>query len=242
MVTVAPSRASRRRSAGIAVISLDLASVATWPSTRPLAVAQALTRCSASLPVRRSCDRRRVLASTATTCSPGAPTTARTQRRKQRRISSGSSRPNTRPNVAWDGIPPGSARNVLSHACCSRPKVSTATQSSAPQSTAQSAMVTISTSGCTFDRSTRGSVSVAKCSLMLVDGSSTTAGPPRPVLTGREAPLSPCDETRCDSPASTPRRLLVAVHGVIDGLIEELPNDADELQLLVEVEGGIRKP
>src|SRR5262249_10119526 len=38
---------------GVAVISLDLASTATCPRVRPLAVAQALTRCSAPRPVAR---------------------------------------------------------------------------------------------------------------------------------------------------------------------------------------------
>src|SRR3954463_3838660 len=55
MVTIAPSSASRRKSTGMAVISFDLAFVATCPSTTPLVVAQALTRGRAALPARRSC-------------------------------------------------------------------------------------------------------------------------------------------------------------------------------------------
>ena len=50
----------------MAVISLDLASVATWPSAIPSSLAQALTMCRAPRPLAASCDPRQVLPSMAT--------------------------------------------------------------------------------------------------------------------------------------------------------------------------------
>lgn len=51
-----------------------------------------------------------------------------------------------RPKVSWDGMPPGSARNVRSHVAFARPNVSTATHPSAPQITAHNATVMMSSS------------------------------------------------------------------------------------------------
>ena len=50
----------------MAVISFDLASVATCPSAIPSSVAQALTMCRAPRSFARSCDPRQVLPSMAT--------------------------------------------------------------------------------------------------------------------------------------------------------------------------------
>src|SRR5205823_4968645 len=84
-----------------------LGAVASCPSTSPLAVAQALTRCSASRPRRRSAERRSVLPSTAITWPAASPSTAWTQAMKHCWNSAGSSRANTRPKVSCDGMPPG---------------------------------------------------------------------------------------------------------------------------------------
>jgi hypothetical protein len=48
--TKAPSRSMRSTSAGMAVISLDFSSVASWPSTRRSVVANADTKCRAFCP------------------------------------------------------------------------------------------------------------------------------------------------------------------------------------------------
>ena len=119
MVTMQPSSASSRSRRGMAVISLDFASVATCPSTSPLAVAQALTRCSGRL--ARPRDR----ASGAASCRrwppprprPAAPTTRlHPGQEAAPGTAAGSSRANTRPKVSCDGMPFGSARNVRSQA------------------------------------------------------------------------------------------------------------------------------
>jgi hypothetical protein len=62
-----PFRSNTGNSSGIAVISLDFASGATWPKTNALALAQALTPCSAALPRSLSCERRSVFPSIAIT-------------------------------------------------------------------------------------------------------------------------------------------------------------------------------
>ena len=111
IVTVQPRTSSRARSAGIAVISFDLSSTATCPSTSPLASAQALTRCSAALPFARSCERRSVFPSMATTCPTVCGATARTQATNAAPNAAGSSAAKTRPKVSWLGMPPGKARN-----------------------------------------------------------------------------------------------------------------------------------
>ena len=67
IVTIAPEIESIFSSSGIAVISLDFSSTATWPSSRWLAVAQAWTMCKADFPLARSKERRRVLPSMAMT-------------------------------------------------------------------------------------------------------------------------------------------------------------------------------
>ncbi len=72
-VTIVPWSDSRRSRAGTAVISFDLASVATCASTSRCSHPQALTMCSADLPLARSNERRRTLPSMATTPGAAAP-------------------------------------------------------------------------------------------------------------------------------------------------------------------------
>jgi len=144
MVTMQPCKCSTSSKRGIAVISLGFASVATCPSTSRLAVANALTRCSAAKPLLRLWERRKGLPSTAMT-SPGISSAIdATQARKQASKASGSSIPNTRPKVSCEGMPWGSFRNFSNQVCFARPKAAIATQPSAPQSTAAMAMTIIS--------------------------------------------------------------------------------------------------
>ena len=86
IVATAPSRlrpaASFSSSAGMAVVSLDLSSTASLPSTRRLLVAKAETRCRAARPLDRSWLRRTVLPSMAI-ASSGSGHEARTQSMKQ---------------------------------------------------------------------------------------------------------------------------------------------------------------
>lgn len=166
MVTVAPARASSRSSTGIAVIAFDLSSTATCPRTSPLAPAQALTRCSAACPSARSWERRRVLPSIATT---GA--TARVQAMKQWPNAAGSRRAKSRPKVSWLGMPWGRPWKVRGHASLVRPNAAIAAHPSPPQITVHSAMVMMSSSRCSFVRSTRGSGRVATCVATLIGGS-----------------------------------------------------------------------
>src|SRR5579883_306089 len=58
MVTTAPLRSNSSSSSGMAVISLDLASVATWANVRRFATAQALTTCTAERPTVRRAELR----------------------------------------------------------------------------------------------------------------------------------------------------------------------------------------
>ena len=82
VVTRQPRSSSNSKSLGIAVISLDLASVASWPSTRRLALAQALTLCKGPRPRLRSREPRAVLPSTATTSPSVTCATVRVQLQK----------------------------------------------------------------------------------------------------------------------------------------------------------------
>lgn len=67
MVTNAPVSSSGWSSSGIATISFDLSTTASWPSTRLWRVAQAETRWSGSRPLARAWLRREVLPSMAMT-------------------------------------------------------------------------------------------------------------------------------------------------------------------------------
>ena len=90
--------------------------------------------------------RRMLLPSTAISRPPEAPATADVQATKHRSKASGSRRAKTRPNVSWEGMPPGRSRNVLNHASFERPNTSTSAHPSAPQITAHSATTRMSCS------------------------------------------------------------------------------------------------
>ncbi len=96
MVSMQPDTSSCWSNSGIAVISLDLASVRVWPSTREFSEAQALTMWMASLPALRSRERRRVLPSTAITCPWVSRWTLLPHSMKQYRKLSGSMRAKSR--------------------------------------------------------------------------------------------------------------------------------------------------
>ncbi len=162
----------------MATISFALSSTATCPSTSPLASAQALTRCTAARPLARSCVRRSVFPSMATTCPAVGGATARTQAMNAAPKASGSSAAKTRPKVSWLGMPCGKARKVRSQGSRARPKVAMAVQPSPPQRTAHSPIVRIASSRCPFVRSTRGSGSAPQCALILV-GAAGIAGTAR---------------------------------------------------------------
>src|SRR5512144_2491087 len=66
IVASAPARSSNSSSRGMAVISFDLSSTATWPRVTWLAPAQALTRCSGASPRPRRPRRRAFLPSIGT--------------------------------------------------------------------------------------------------------------------------------------------------------------------------------
>src|SRR5262245_43954440 len=124
------------------------------------------------------------------------------QRRKQDWKWCGSIRARTRPMVSWEGMPLGSARNVLSQSYLSLPYCSISTGPSAPQISAQIVSVTISIKRCSFVRSTRGSSSASKCSMMVDVGISNTVSIV-PFLTN-PVPFhhftSLPTESRCDDP------------------------------------------
>jgi hypothetical protein len=89
------------------------------------------------------------------------PARAAVQDRKQRSKASGSRRAKTRAKVSWQGVASGRSRKVPNQSALARPKAATPTQSSAPQITAQIAMVTRAVSGYRLPWSLRGS---GKCS------------------------------------------------------------------------------
>ena len=104
----------------MAVISLDLASVATWPSAIPSSLAQALTMCRAPRPFAASCDRRQVLPSMATR-RPGSSASvgiaSLIQAWKQRWNASGFSAMSRRRMQSREGMPLGKARCWASQEC-----------------------------------------------------------------------------------------------------------------------------
>jgi hypothetical protein len=91
------------------VISLDLASVAICASTRRCSHPQALTMCSADLPLARSNERRSTLPSMATTPWTVSANFAM-NRWNTARNCSGSCRRNRRLKVSWLGKPFSSLR------------------------------------------------------------------------------------------------------------------------------------
>src|SRR5262249_7762657 len=120
-VTEAPWSSSSSGSAGMAVISLELAPTATWPSDRRWAVAQALTECSG--PSFADPEPRNVLPSMATCRMRRAAATACTDSRKYAWNACGRRRSKTRSKVSCDGTPWGKGRKRRSQSLRLRPKV-----------------------------------------------------------------------------------------------------------------------
>ena len=79
---------------------------------------------------------------------------------------SGSSRENTSPKVSWDGMPFPSSRKVRNHSSLLLPNISTWTHESAPQITAQMAIVMMSSNWCRLHRSILGSSKSPKYSII----------------------------------------------------------------------------
>ena len=120
IVMSVPASSICSRSCGMAVISLDLASVATWPSAIPSSLAQALTMCRAPRPFARSCDRRQVLPSMATRragSSASVRIASTIQAWKQRWKASGFSAMSRRRMQSREGMPLGRARCWASQDC-----------------------------------------------------------------------------------------------------------------------------
>ena len=160
-VTTQPSRFSIFSSLGTAVISFDLASVATWPSTSRCSQPQADTICSADLPLALSNERRSTLPSIATT--PWQVSANRAMNRwKQWRNCSVSSKRNSRLNVSWLGAPCSSLRKPRRNPSLTRANSAMSVQSSPPESTVHSAIISISNRSCRPALPVRGSSKPAK--------------------------------------------------------------------------------
>ena len=145
------------------MISLDLASTATWPRLRCACVAQTLTRCNGPSPCAGLPECRKVLPSMATWPSPSARAQPCSQRNRQLCRPAGARAAKTRSKVLREGMPWGRDRKVCSQSRRWRPKATTWGQSAAPASTAHKAMATMSSSRCFFGRRlVRGSRRVAK--------------------------------------------------------------------------------
>ena len=130
VVTTQPSSESISSSFGMAVISLDPSSTATWPKTSRAPQAQAETRCKDEASVARSYERRSVSPSTAT--MPCAASAKRCMKREKHASNrAGSSRRNTRPNVSWLGTPRRSGRKRRRNPSLARPNTAMSEQSSA---------------------------------------------------------------------------------------------------------------
>lgn len=156
IVTKHPSRSKSFHSSGMAVISLDFSSTATWARTIRFSTAHALTRCKAFFPCTASWERLNVLPSMAMT--PGIfPVIPRTQFRKHSSNCLGSIRANTRPKVSCEGMPLGRSKKVLSQVSFVLPNDSISTHPSAPQRTPTIAMRMISSNWCRLVLSTLGS-------------------------------------------------------------------------------------
>ena len=160
-----PVRSICSRSWGMAVISLDFSSVATWPRAIPSSLAQALTMCSGPSPCAASCDRRQVLPSMATSRS-GPPSSVRIasaiQSWKHCWKASGLSAMSRRRMQSREGMPLGSERNCASQSRRFSAQRWMAVGPSQPQTMPQTAMTTMSTSRCLRLRVCRGSESDSK--------------------------------------------------------------------------------
>ena len=161
MVTVAPFKSSSSRSSGIAVISLDLASVATWPNVNRASQAQADTKCNGFCLVALSKEPRKVFPSMAM-CFPISRPTSSIHCVTQADSLAGSSRENTQPKVSCEGTPFFSGRNVRSQSSRSLPNRSMSAQLSDPAIVAQFETTMMSNSSWSRVRATRGSVRFSK--------------------------------------------------------------------------------
>ena len=136
IVTTQPLISSVLIGLGMAVISLEWASVLTCQSATPLAVAHAPAMWMGDLPFALSAERRTVLPSIATTCHSVASQTRFVHSMKRSWKFRASMREKTRPKVSWDGIPLGSSRKVSNHSILALPKVSISPQMTAQMATA----------------------------------------------------------------------------------------------------------
>ena len=129
------------------MISLLLASTITRPRLMWLAVAQALTMWIADLPDALSKLPRSVLPSMATTCPEVISCSVVIQLSRHLSNSAGSSAAKMALNRSCDGIPLLRSRIVANQSRFSRPQAAIETKSSAPATTAQTAIVTMLISG-----------------------------------------------------------------------------------------------
>jgi len=160
-VTIQPSRLSIFNNLGTAVISFDLASVATCASTSRCSQPQADTMCSADLPLAVSNERRSTLPSIATTPWQASANPAM-KRWKQWRNCSASSRRNNRLKVSWLGAPCSNLRKPRRNPSLARANSAMSVQSSPPDSTVHSAIISISSRSWRPALPVRGSASPAK--------------------------------------------------------------------------------
>src|SRR5271154_2367147 len=129
IVTTAPASSRISRSLGMAVISLDFSSTATWPSSKRLSWAQALTTCRGFWLADRSSDARAVLPSMLISRPSSVSAKAATQLRKQSTNFCGSMARMTRPKVSWDGMPLGNSKYFFSQLHFDLPNFSMPTKS-----------------------------------------------------------------------------------------------------------------
>ena len=147
----------------MAVISLDLSAVASWPSTRRWRAAQADTRWSGPRPLARSWQRRDVLPSMA--MMSGCPSRSVSTHSAKQLLNSSASMPFiTSLSVSWDGMPRSKGRKRRRNSSRASPQSLTSTKSSMPHSVAHSTTSRISRNGYSTRQPSRGSRRAAKCS------------------------------------------------------------------------------
>jgi hypothetical protein len=147
----------------MAVISLLLSAVLTWPSATPALLLQADTKCAMFMP--QSCEPRKLLPPMATTCPASDGHRLRIHATKHPSKHRASSSENTRLNVSCEAMPLSKGRKGRSHCSLSSPHCTTLTQSSAPLVIALSATNSNSCSGYGHSR-LRGSSSASNaCSI-----------------------------------------------------------------------------
>src|SRR6266568_8959770 len=157
--------ANNCKRSGIAVISFDLLSVFSWPTTRPpWSEHHAESIGKGEDAVARSKETLRVLPSSETSVPLVSCATACVQDKKHAWKRCGLRRAKTRLKVSWEGIPCGKAKKVWSQARLLLPKSSISWKPSPPVKSVHKAMTRISRRLCFFVRSMRGSSKVRKCS------------------------------------------------------------------------------